>query len=383
MIQYYKVQLEKFKTEGRFRTIPSFSQSDSMINFSSNDYLGLAQDEDLKTEFLSQLPDKKHLLSSSSARLLTGNFEAHEQLESTLAKLYRKSALTFNSGYHANIGILPSIADKNTLILADKLVHASLIDGIHLSRAKNIRYRHNDYAHLEHLVEYYAQQFERIIIVTESIFSMNGDEADLPRLVALKKQYKNVMLYVDEAHAVGIRGKSGLGCVEEHNCIADVDFIVGTFGKALASMGAYVICDEIFCDYLVNKARSFIFSTTLPPINALWTNFILERLSNLTEQREILKSRSEQFRKILRNKGQCNISTTQIIPIIVGESKDAIRFSEELRQKGFYVLPVRPPTVPQGTARLRFSLTSLISEMDIELITNYLIENDGRISKTR
>jgi 8-amino-7-oxononanoate synthase len=212
---------------------------------------------------------------------------------------------------------------------------------------------------------------------------MNGDEADLPRLVALKKQYKNVMLYVDEAHAVGVRGKSGLGCVEEHNCIADVDFIVGTFGKALASMGAYVICDEIFCDYLVNKARSFIFSTTLPPINALWTNFILERLSNLTEQREILKSRSEQFRKILRNKGQCNISTTQIIPIIVGESKDAMRFSEELQQKGFYILPVRPPTVPQGTARLRFSLTSLISEMDIELITNYLIENDGRISKTR
>lgn len=383
MMQHYILQLQKFKTEGRFRTIPSFKQSGSGVNFSSNDYLGLAQDENLQAEFLSQLIDKKHLFSSSSARLLTGNFEAHEQLEFTLAKLYGKPALTFNSGYHANIGILPAIADGNSLILADKLVHASLIDGIQLSRAKNIRYRHNDYEQLAYLLDIYSTKYERIIVVTESIFSMDGDEANLSRLVTLKNRYNNVMLYVDEAHAVGVRGKSGLGCVEEHNCIADVDFIVGTFGKALASMGAYVICDEIFCDYLVNKARSFIFSTTLPPINALWTNFILERLSNLTEQREILKSRSEQFRKILRNKGQCNISTTQIIPIIVGESKDAMRFSEELQQKGFYILPVRPPTVPQGTARLRFSLTSLISEMDIELITNYLIENDGRISKTR
>ena len=374
MIDHYKSQLQKFKTEGHLRTIPSFSQSDSMINLSSNDYLGLAQNEDLQADFFAQLPQQKHLLSSSSARLLTGNFEAHEQLETTLSALYRKPVLTFNSGYHANIGILPAIADKNTLILADKLVHASLIDGIRLSLAKNIRYQHNNYEHLAYLLDTYTKKYERIIIVTESIFSMDGDETDLSQLVTLKKCYKNVTLYIDEAHAVGVRGKNGLGCAEEHDCLADVDFIVGTFGKALASVGAYVICNETFRDFLVNTARPFIFSTNLPPINALWTTFILRRLANFDEQRAILKSRSEQFRNLLKDKGNADISTSQIVPFIVGESTDAVLLSEELQKQGFFALPVRPPTVPKGTARLRFSLTSQISETEIERLTEILIK---------
>jgi len=298
--------------------------------------------------------------------LLTGNFEAHEKLEFVLEKLYGKSVLTFNSGYHANVGIFPAIADKQTLILADKLVHASLIDGIRLSAAANIRYRHNDYEQLEHLLETHSPDFERIIIVTESIFSMDGDEADLSRLIALKRRYKNVMLYVDEAHAVGVRGNNGLGCAEENNCIADVDFIVGTFGKALASVGAYVVCNEVFRDYFINTVRPFIFSTALPPINILWTIFILERLADFGERRTMLKLRSEQLRNALQNKGKSDISTSQIVPFIVGESTDAVRLSEELQKKGFYVLPVRPPTVPKGTARLRFSLTSSINEADIK-----------------
>ena len=372
--QHYISQLQQLKLENRFRTIPSFSQSDSMLNLSSNDYLGLAQNTDLQTEFLSQLPQHEHLFSSSSARLLTGNFEAHTALETTLARLYQKSALTFNSGYHANIGILPAIADKKTLILADKLVHASLIDGIRLSQATAIRYRHNDYEQLETLVEQHANKCERIIIVTESIFSMDGDEADLPRLLALKKRYSRVMLYLDEAHAVGVCGKSGLGCAEEHDCLADVDFIVGTFGKALASVGAYVICNEVFRDFLVNTARPFIFSTALPPVNALWTTFILERLANFDEQRKALKLRSEQFRNALKNSGKSDISTSHIVPFIVGESADAVRLSEMLQKNGFYVLPVRPPTVPKGTARLRFSLTSQICESEIEQIVTALVE---------
>jgi 8-amino-7-oxononanoate synthase len=372
MNQHYKTQLEKFKTEGRFRAIPSFSQVDSMVNLSSNDYLGLAQNADLQSEFLAQLSEHEHLFSSSSARLLSGNFEAHERLEAVLAKLYEKSALTFNSGYHANIGILPSIADRQTLILADKLVHASLIDGIRLSAATNIRFRHNDYEQLAYLLDKYSTDYERIIIVTESIFSMDGDEADLPRLVALKNRYQNVMLYLDEAHAVGVRGNRGLGCAEENDCIADIDFIVGTFGKALASVGAYVACNETIRDYLVNTARPFIFSTALPPVNALWTTFILERLANFDKQRAVLKSRSEQFRNLLKDSGHADISTSHIVPFIVGESADAKQLSAELQRKGFYVLPVRPPTVPKGTARLRFSLTSLISESEISTLTHYL-----------
>ena len=140
--------------------------------------------------------------------------------------------MTFNSGYHANTGILPAVSNTHTLILADKLVHASLIDGIRLSAAKCIRYRHNEYNQLERLLQVNHSEYERIIVVTESIFSMDGDEADLRELVRLKKQYPNVLLYVDEAHAFGVRGQRGLGCAEEQDCINDIDFLVGTFGKA-------------------------------------------------------------------------------------------------------------------------------------------------------
>lgn len=373
-MNHYINQLEKFKSEGRFRSIPSAFRNAEMLNLSSNDYLGLAEDKTLQDTFLARLSHENHLFSSSSARLLTGNFEAHEMLESVLTSLYHKPVLAFNSGYHANVGILPAIADKRTLILADKLVHASLIDGIRLSTATNIRFRHNDYEQLEHLLETHHSDFERVIIVTESIFSMDGDEADVPRLVALKNRYANVLLYLDEAHAVGVRGDGGLGCAEENNCIEDIDFLVATFGKALASVGAYVVCNQAFRDYLINTTRPFIFSTALPPVNALWSAFILERLSTFGDRRLALKARSEQFRNALKSRGNADISTSHIVPFIVGESADAVRLSEQLQRKGFYVLPVRPPTVPRGTARLRFSLTAGVNERDVERLVDELKE---------
>lgn len=212
-----------------------------MLNLSSNDYLGLAAYLPLRTEFLQSLTPDTFLPSSSSSRLLTGNFNIYVQIEDLLARLFRKeSALVFNSGYHMNAGILPAVSDARTLILADKLVHASIIDGIRLSAAKCIRYRHNRYDQLEQLLVSNHAGYDRIIIVTESIFSMDGDEADLRRLVTLKQQYDNVLLYVDEAHAVGVRGMHGLGCAEEQDCVADIDFLCGTFGKALASVGGHL-----------------------------------------------------------------------------------------------------------------------------------------------
>ena len=197
-------------------------------------------------------------MSSSSSRLLTGNFRVYDTLEERLAAMYgRESALVLSSGYHMNTGILPALCDKGTLILADKLVHASLIDGIRLSGARCIRYRHQDY----------SQDCDRIIIVTESIFSMDGDTAPLQRLVEIKRRCGKVMLYVDEAHAVGVRGERGLGLAEECGCIGDIDLLCGTFGKALASVGAYVICDSIIKEYLVNRMRTLIFTTAMPPVN--------------------------------------------------------------------------------------------------------------------
>lgn len=175
--------------------------------------------------------------------LLTGNCAIYDDLENQLSIMFNaESAVVFNSGYHMNIGILPAVTDTNTLILADKLIHTSLIDGIRLSKGKCIRYRNADYEQLEKLVETYSNQFEQIIIVTESIFSMDGDVTDLRGLAGLKQKYPNVLLYIDEAHAIGVRGHLGLGCVEEQGCIAEIDFLVGTFGKAFGSTGGYIVC---------------------------------------------------------------------------------------------------------------------------------------------
>lgn len=339
----------------------------AMLNLSSNDYLGLATDEALRMEFLQTLTPENFLPSASSARLLTGNFPAHEALEQELAHRFgRESALVFNSGYHMNLGILPAVCDARSLILADKLVHASLIDGIRLSGARCIRFRHNHYDQLEQLLERHHRDYERIVVVTESLFSMDGDEADLRRLVALKHRYPNVLLYVDEAHAIGVRGPHGLGCAEEQGCLADIDFLCGTFGKALASVGGYIVCSQLVRDYLVNRMRPFIFTTALPPVNLQWTLFLFRQLDRWSDARAHLQRLSNRLATALRERGYDCPSTSHILPLTVGESEAAVRKALELQRKGFYVLPVRPPTVPEGTSRLRLSLTAALTDEEID-----------------
>jgi len=338
-----------------------------MVNLSSNDYLGLANNISLRKEFLKTITPETFLPTSSSSRLLTGNFTDYQELEQQLAAMFgTESALIFNSGYHANTGILPAVSYAQTLILADKLVHASLIDGIRLSSAKCIRYRHNDLSQLQRLISENHNAYEQIIIVTESIFSMDGDEADLHALVQLKKSYSNILLYVDEAHAFGVRGDNGLGCAEEQNCINDIDFLVGTFGKAIASAGAYIACRQVIREYLINKMRTFIFTTALPPINIQWTSWILEQLPSLQEKRTHLLRISNKLKTALVDKGYNCPSVSHIVPMIVGASENTICKAEEIQRKGFYALPVRPPTVPEGTSRIRFSLTADITEHEID-----------------
>lgn len=295
----YSSQLEQLSRQGNLRSLPAVDaqglsivrDGNTMLNFSSNDYLGLADDTNLKEEFLQNLNPRNVRFSSTSSRLLTGNFPVYARLEKRLAELYKAGAsLVFNSGYHANSGILPAVTDNRSLILADKLVHASIVDGIGLSKARCIRYRHNDYEQLERLVSESASQYEKIFIVTESIFSMDGDECDLPRLVALKKHYPNIYLYVDEAHAFGVRGQCGLGCAEEQDVIKEIDFLVGTFGKAAASVGAFVICSDEMKRYLVNKMRTLIFTTALPPVNLEWTLFIIDKIVDMQSRREHLEA---------------------------------------------------------------------------------------------
>lgn len=368
-------ELETLASTGNLRSLPQLRhegrevvvQGVRMLNLSSNDYLGLASDTTLRPLFLEKLTPETFLPSASSSRLLTGNFSVYEELEAELASLYgAEAALTFGSGYHANTGILPALAHSRTLLLADKLVHASLIDGIRLSSAPCVRYRHADMEQLSRLVEKQAQEYDQLIIVTESIFSMDGDVTDLAPLVALKKQYPNVLLYLDEAHAFGVRGVRGLGCAEEQGYLHEIDFLIGTFGKALASTGAFVICSAVVKQYLINRMRTFIFTTALPPLMVEWTRFLLRRLADLQPRRQHLLEISQQFKSALTAAGYRCPSASHILPIIIGSSTQTLIAAENWQRKGFYVLPVRPPTVPEGTSRLRFSLTADVRQEEME-----------------
>ena len=363
----FKQQLEQLSAQNQYRSIPDLvhqgryimRENCKMLNMSSNDYLGLASNENLRQSFLQQYGDNFPSFTSSSSRLLTGNFPVYTDLEQLIAQRFqRESVLLFNSGYHANLGILPALTTTKSLILADKLVHASMIDGIRLSQCEFFRYRHNDYEHLKNLLEKNAGKFDRTFIVTESVFSMDGDVVDLNYLVQLKKQFPNTYLYVDEAHAIGVYGKNGLGIAERANVIDDIDLLVGTFGKALASMGAYVVCDQILKECLINQMRPLIFSTALPPFNVAWTHFIFERLPQLSKERMHLEQLSAFLRQEVEHRTQIMPSQTCIVPYILGENEATLAKAKVLQEQGYYCLPIRPPTVPKGTSRIRLSLTA-------------------------
>ena len=379
--EYMQSALDELSAQGNLRTLPLvlhegrylYAAGQKMLNLSSNDYLGLAADLELRTRFLESLTPEDFLPSSSSSRLLTGNHLAFNELEAALARLYdAESALVFNSGFDANTGILPAITTKEDLILADKLAHASLIDGMRLSRARWVRFKHNNVKHLEHILSQYASNYRHVFIVTESVFSMDGDEAPLKELVRLKQVYPNVLLYVDEAHAFGLRGARGLGCCEEQRCIPEIDFLMGTLGKAAASAGAFVICRRVIRDYLVNHVRSFIFTTALPPVIAKWSRHVLHLLPEMGERRQRLDQLARHLRTTLRVQKMKCPSSSHIIPLLIGDSAEAVRRAEDMQRQGFYVRAVRPPTVPEGTARLRISLRADMTDGEMEQLIAYI-----------
>ncbi|MFO7902346.1 MAG: aminotransferase class I/II-fold pyridoxal phosphate-dependent enzyme [Planctomycetota bacterium] len=334
------------------------------MNLASNDYLGLGSDVALQRAFARSLADEDALermaFTASASRLLGGEHPAFESLERLLADVYGhgRRTLLFGSGYHANIGIPPALAGRGDLILSDRLVHASLVDGIRLSRAHSLRYRHNDMEHLSDLLAAKAHQAKRVFIVTESLFSMDGDLVELQALVDLKRQY-GAVLYLDEAHAVGARGPQGLGLAAELDLIDHVDILVGTFGKALASAGAYAIVAPPAREHLVNTARSLIFTTALPPVMIRWAMFAFQEAIQADERRSRLSECTRVFRQALGGDGV----GTHIVPLVVGEDLVARKLSQQLGERGYWVPPIRPPTVPEGTARLRFSLGA---DMDLD-----------------
>lgn len=372
MYEDYKNILDELKKHSHFRDLKDFERKDEkyiyfknkkLLNLSSNNYLNFADNKQITEEFLNSV-GSEYSFGSASARLLTGTLPVYTELEKLLSDLYGKeAALIYNSGYHANVGISSALNQKGDVIFSDKLNHASIIDGMKLSDGKFFRFPHNNMEALEKLLIRERENYKNAFIITESVFSMDGDIEDLKKIVELKKKY-NCNLIIDEAHAFGVFGEKGLGVAEELGIINDVDLIVGTFGKAVGSMGAFVVGSKILIEFLINKSRSFIFSTALPPINIAFTKWIIENKFPL------VKEKCKRMLSIAKKFG----SDSHIIPIIVGENKDTVDLCEVLFHNGYFTLPIRPPTVPAGTSRLRLSLTCEIEEPELELLMENIHE---------
>jgi 8-amino-7-oxononanoate synthase len=372
-------ELETLRAMQRFRSIPNTGtrkgthitiDGRKLLNLSSNDYLGLGSDRELFRSWMARVQQERdeegrYAMTSSSSRLLTGHHPVCDDLEATIAQAYGcEASLVFNSGYHANTGLLPALSTRHDLILSDRLNHASIIDGIRIADAENRRFRHADYDHLEELLAA-AGRYRQIFIVTESVFSMDGDLADLRRLVEIKQRYR-AMLIVDEAHGVGVFGRRGLGLSEQEDVVQEIDIIIGTFGKALASTGAYAVMRGLFREYLVNRMRTLIFTTALPPIVLGWSLETFTRQLGMSKEREHLMVMASILRDNLREAGFDVPGNSHIVPVILGEDRHAVSMAGKLRKAGFHALPVRPPTVPENSSRLRFSLRADLTMKNME-----------------
>src|SRR5262245_13692835 len=343
----------------------------SLVNFSSNDYLGLASHPRVKAA--AQVAIEEFHASAGSSRLICGNLEIHERLEARLATFKEKeAALVFGSGYAANLGIITSVMGEGDQIFSDALNHASIIDGCRLSRAQVFIYRHQNLNHLEELLRE-APAARRRLIVSDAVFSMDGDIADLPGLAALAAMH-DCLLMLDEAHATGVLGSTGRGIqqhfVERGELAAGdqcVDLAMGTLSKALGSFGGFIACSSELREFLINKARSFIFATALPPSAVGAALESLQMLSDEPSRRTALWANSGTLKGLLSDAGfDVGASETPILPIAFGTEAAALGMSERLNDRGYFVPAIRPPSVPKGTSRLRIAVCATHSREELE-----------------
>lgn len=374
---YYKEKLDKLKQTSNLRTVKNIVQdgkyvifeNKKLLNLSSNDYLSISIDNNIKDNFLSSYKGK---IQNPSARLLSGSNKIYNELEEKLKTILNKeSSLLFNSGYHANVGIYSSLLNKDDVVFIDKLNHASIIDGIKLSGAKLIPFNHLDYQNLEEKLVKYRKNYKNSIISTETLFSMDGDFSDIKKLVELKNKHDSFLI-ADEAHTFGVYGK-GRGYVFESNLINEVDLIMGTFGKAIGSYGAFAAGNKILIDYLINYARSFIFSTALPEISVQFTNYVID---NYILDKDKLQNKLFDITNYTHQKFKnLNIlGTSYIIPVLTKDSKLALELSNKLIKEGFYILPIRYPTVKKGLERIRISLNPSITKDEIDKLYSIINE---------
>ena len=356
----------------RLRTIGSASEAEvtlegrPVILMASNNYLGLATHPALIRAAIQAT--ERFGVGAGAARLVSGTLPPHEELETALAKFKgTEAALAFGSGYLANLGMIPALIGAGGLILADRLCHASLIDGCRLSGASLRVYRHNDMAHLKSLLAKRPAKRETLI-VTDGVFSMDGDLAPLPELITLADRY-GARLFVDDAHGTGIMGAHGRGTLEHYGVESRLPFHMGTLGKALGTSGAYVVGPAAMIQYLINTARTFLFATAPPPATAAATVAALhvlhaepERRARLWENRHYLHAR------LTRLGFQLTASASPILPIVVGNAQKTVAMADRLLELGVYAPAIRPPTVPNNTSRIRVTVTSEHSRAQLDRV---------------
>src|SRR5262245_35640522 len=357
--------LERDLAELRARDqLRSFAQV-AGVNLCSNDYLGLAADSRLKEATLAALAAAERV-GGTGSRLLSGHDTVWNELEEEFSAFAgTAAALYFANGYAANIGLLSSVVGKRDLVFSDELNHASLIDGIRLSGARKKIYPHHDLIALEHVLRLHESEACRKLIVTESVFSMDGDLADVKAMQTLAEKY-GANLVVDEAHATAVHGPGGAGIVAEARLTREVFATVHMCGKALASAGAFVCGASVLREFLTNHARTLIFSTAMPAYIAGQIRAALRLAREMDAERSVLQRNSVELTEALRRDGW-NVSGTasQIVPMVIGSNEDALAAAAFLQERGFAVRAIRPPTVPAGTARLRLSLTARITREQV------------------
>lgn len=376
MREKLKHELEKIKSEGLYRSLPDIDEGAGkyiisggkrLLNLASNNYLGISEKKELTDEAQTALVALG--CSSGASRVVTGNFSLYGTLEKEMAEFKgTESCLVLNTGYMANLAVIASLAGRHTAVFSDKLNHASIIDGIKLSGAKHIRYRHNDTAHLAELLEQYKSTEEKII-VTDSVFSMDGDRADLKEITRLAEKY-GALTIVDEAHATGVLG-CGRGLAHELGLEKRIDVHMGTFSKALGSFGAYIAGDAYITDFIRNKGRAFIFTTSLPPAVIGANLGALRWLKSNPSCGEELLKKAAAVRNALNLAGFDTAgSSTQIIPVIIGDNFKVQKAGRLLEDAGIRTGVIRPPTVPDGTARLRLSIRLDLNHDELEHVVH-------------
>lgn len=357
MLERLKNELLEIEKTRKIRSLKLIDKN--LINLSSNDYISLATDEDLRSKFYTEYCNLP--LSSSSSRLISGTYDYIFQLEEELYRIYGKESIVFNSGFDANSCLIESICSKDTLIITDRLNHASIYKGILDAKAKFITYEHLNLDKLEKLLEKYNEKYKEILVITETIYSMDGDFCNLKKLVQLKKKYR-FSIILDEAHSYGVYG---YGMAYSHKLLNEIDYIVIPLGKGGGSIGAYLLCNDVVKSYIVNKGKNFIYTTALPPVNIAWNLFILKNMDKFKTNIVKLHRLKNFMLKKLKEKGIKTSSKTQIISIVEPNIEKLEKMVDRSRENGFFVYAVKEPTVPKGSSRIRIGLNSNITKEQI------------------